>query len=58
MHSGIYLNFFEGCHGATKMTYIWEGIRSLNAQDKTNAGMPEFAGTHPGKPAPWQNNSC
>jgi len=47
-----------GRRGATKMTYIREGIRSWNAQDETSAGMPEFVGTHPGKPAPWQNNSC
>lgn len=47
MHSGVYSNFFEGTL-----------ICSLHAQDETNAGMPKFAGTPPGKPAPWQNNSC
>jgi len=37
--SGVYLNFFGGTL-----------ICSLHAQDETNAGMPEFAGTPPGKP--------
>jgi len=36
---------------------FWKEYAAGVPKMKANAGMPEFAGTHPGNPAPWQNNS-
>jgi hypothetical protein len=49
MHNVVYLNFFEGTLRCEQNDVDGE-FTALHAQDETNAGMPEFAGTPSGKP--------